>query len=285
MKIVKTKTEDKLHFTGFLSEPNQKTDKIIVHAHGSSGSPYENDWYPYFHELYPKNGYSFLVGQLRGTGCMTQFFQEPDRYPTYGNALEIFEESVLDIEAWVKYARGLGYKEIILQSHSFGPSKVVYYVNQKPDSIMALVFISPVDMFGLTMVKNDHSSMLAEAQELIKQGKPRQLLSRLLDGDSYMSAQTYINQFSDNSNANIFCYTGRNHDWSGVNNIKLPVLLIGGTKDDPIESVIKTEEAFKIVKSQLKNSPRVKSKVFEGADHAFGGFEKEMISEVINFLK
>ena len=75
-------------------------------------------------------------------------------YPSYGNALEIFEESVFDIDAWVLFAKNLGYKEIYIQAHSLAPSKVVYYMNQKShDFIKGLVLISPADMYARPMCK------------------------------------------------------------------------------------------------------------------------------------
>jgi hypothetical protein len=55
MRIIKSKTADELKLTGFLSEPETPTRKIVIHIHGMAGSPYDNEWYSDFHELYPKN--------------------------------------------------------------------------------------------------------------------------------------------------------------------------------------------------------------------------------------
>jgi alpha-beta hydrolase superfamily lysophospholipase len=288
MKIVKAKTKDGIHFTGFLSEPVKEKKGIIVHIHGMAGSPYDNSWYPYFHELFPKSGYAFLVGQHRGTGSITQFFKEPNQYPNYGDAFELFEDSAEDIDTWVNFARSLGYSNTILQGHSFAPSKITYYVNQRASvDIEALIYISPVDMLGMTTVNNDHDhkSMLQEAREFVKDGNPRQLLSQLLDGEYYISAQTYANLFEDDAYANVFCYTNRKHDWSFVNKIKLPILLIGGTKDFPIESVSSSNDAFKILKQELKNSLQVSSKIYQGATHSFEGYERQIVTDVVDFVE
>ncbi len=286
MRFIKTKTSDGVHFVGLISQPSPKTDKAIMHIHGMGGSPIENSWYQDFHDKFPENGYAFLAGQNRGTGSITIFQQDPDKYPSYGNTFEIFEDSVKDIDAWLNCVRQLGYKQIILQAHSFGPSKVVYYLNQRPaEDIIAINLISPVDMLGLTKALNDHEAMLAESQKLVEQGKERQLLSNLLDGESYISAQTYLNLFGPDSNANVFCYTNREHDWSLVNNIKVPVLLTGGTKDFGIEEIAKTENAFEKLKKEFKSSPSVKTKIYKGAEHDFKGYEDQIIKDLIEFIK
>ena len=204
----------------------------------------------------------------------------------YGNAFEIFEECVFDIDAWVQYARSLGYTEIVLQAHSFGPSKITYYISQKPaQDIHALIFISPVDMLGTTLAKNNHREMLLEAEDSVKKGTQKNLLSRRLGGQLYISGQTYISLFGEHSKTNIFCYTKREHDWSDIRNIKIPVLALGGTKDEPIECLAKTEDAFSILKKELVHSPRFGSKIYQGAAHSFKGFDKEILRDVLEFLK
>ena len=47
-----------------------------------------------------------------------------------GAALEIFEDCVLDIDAWIRYVLDLGYRRIVLQGHSLGTEKVVYYMSR-----------------------------------------------------------------------------------------------------------------------------------------------------------
>ncbi|MFC1700127.1 DUF1749 domain-containing protein [Patescibacteria group bacterium] len=285
MEIVKAVTEDKIHLTGFLSEPKGSKDKIIVHIHGMSGDPYTNSWYPYFHNLFPENNIAFLVGNHRGTGSITMFFQEPDKYPNYGNAFEVFENCVFDIDAWVNYALDLGYKNVTLQAHSMGPSKAIYYLNKKKHpEIKKLVLTSPVDMLGLANTEKNFSKMESEAKELINQNKGDQLLSNLIYDDYLISAQTFLNLFQEDSNCNVFCYQDREHNWKMVNSVKVPVFLIGGTKDWGIETNIKTDKAFEILKKEFKNSPSVKTKIYNGASHDFGGFEEQITKDIIGFV-
>lgn len=285
MNIVSTSSSDELQLTGFLSETSASKD-IIVHIHGMGGDPYTNGWYPTFHKEYPNNNIAFLVGNHRGTGSITMFKQGNDKYPNYGNALETMEDSAIDIDAWVQYAVNLGYQNIHIQAHSLAPSKVVNYLNNvNHNYVKSLILISPCDMLGLTIYDQKlHNQLFQEARELVKSGKGDQLLSQMVDGDYYMSAKTYLNFFSDNSSCNIFCYTDRKHDWSKVNQITQPVLLIGGTNDSAMETLINSLEGFEILKKQLTNSSMVHSIVYENADHSFDGFEGQIVKDVVAFI-
>jgi len=287
MKIVNTVTSDKLYLSGFLSEPENSKETIIVHIHGMGGDPYTNRWYQSFHDLFPKNNCAFLVGNHRGTGSITMFFKEPDEYPNCGNALEIFEDCVEVIHAWVQFAKDLGYKNIFIQAHSLAPSKVIYYMNKKnPDYINGLILISPVDMLGLTLINKElHEKMLQESKKLIEEGRVEQLLLDKVDGEYFFSAKTYLNFFGEDSNCNVFCYTDRNHDWGLVNNIKVPVLGIFGTKDQGILPVSDVTNAQKLFERQFKSSPIIKTTVIEDAEHSFDNHENEVVDNVLQFIQ
>ncbi len=286
MRLVKTKTEDGIEFTGMLFEA-ESSKKIIIHIHGMSGDVYTNSYYPSMQEHYPKNGYSFLAVEHRGTHSITQF-NTADGLKNIGNAYEIFEESVFDIKAWVKKAQELGYEEIWLQGHSLGPSKVVYYMNVVKDNpVDGLILLSPSDMIGLVNDpegKRDHDICIKEAESLVKEGKESQILSHDLWGAMRLSAKTYINFFGDRANTAIFNYGDNSLGWEKVNNINIPVLAFTGTEDSGVVPVMNPYEAMKLLESKLISCPRVKTIVYEGADHDFKGFGNEIIGEVLNFI-
>lgn len=287
MQIVRVKTKDGLELSGLLSEPSQK-DTIIVHTHGMSGDFYTNPYYPQMHQMYPENNIAFLAGENRGTHSVVQF-NSTEGIKNIGNTYEIFEECMHDIEAWVNLARELGYKKIYLQAHSLGPSKVAYYINTvKPKDIAGLLFISPSDMLGLVYDpegKEDHTILYPEAKKLVDEGKPKQLLSQPLWGEYKLSAGTYVNFFRDTSNTAIFNYGRPDLGWDAVNKITLPVLAITGTKDDGIVPCMEPHKAMETLEKELKSSPKVKTVVYEGAEHSFEGFEERIVKEVISFIE
>jgi pimeloyl-ACP methyl ester carboxylesterase len=286
MKIVKTKTSDGFHFKGLLSEAKD-SKKIIIHIHGMAGGVLLNEYYTDMHEYYPANGVSFLAGENRGTGTITEFVRDSSD-GMVGNAFEKFENCVLDIQAWVDFARQLGYEGVWLQGHSLAPSKITYYINQTLDhGIKGLIFISPSDMLGLvhdSEGKKDHDIMLPEAKRLVSEGKGTRLIDHKLWGGDLLSANTYLNFFDEGANTGIFNYANDSLGWNVVNSINIPVLAFSGTKDDGVAPIMDPKLAMEKLKSELKNSPRVETIVYEGAEHNFNGFGDKIVKEVINFV-
>jgi hypothetical protein len=287
MKIVETKTSKGITYKGLLSVPEKNSNKIIIHVHGMGGSIIYNDFYVSMHEKYPQNAYSFLVGENRGSEII-KGFKRGDESVLLGNAFERFEDCVEDIQAWINFAVERGYEEIWLQAHSLGPSKVAYYLNQKnPKNIKGVIWLSPSDIIGLVRYSemiNEHKKLMKEAKELINRGKGNELLSDKLWGEYLLSAKTYIDFFEETANTAIFNYRDNSLGWQVVNDISVPVFTITGTEDDGIKPVIDPKEAMVLLESELKNSPRVKTVVYEGAEHSFNGFELRIVDDVLEFI-
>lgn len=288
MRIVKTKISDGFHFHGLLSEPQSEKKGIIIHIHGMAGNIYLNSYYPNMHDYYSGNGYAFLAGEHRGSGTIQEFATD-EGIKLCGNAYEKFEDCVYYMQAWVDFAKDLSYSEIWLQGHNLGSSKLLYYItNTDTDGIKGLLLISPSDTLGLVhdpIDIKDHELLFPEAQELIKQGKGEQILSNNLWGTNKLSASTYLNFFSSDSNIAIFNYNSLGLGWNTVNKVNLPVLSITGTKDDGIVPVMDAYEAMKLLEKELKNSPKAKTIVYDGADHGFEGFEENIVEDVITFIE
>ncbi len=291
MKIVETKTADGVIFNGLISEPNRKTGKIIIHIHGMAGSVLFNKYYSAMHDQYPQNGYAFLVGENRGTGTITEFTAEdtPSGFILAGSAMEKFEDCVIDTQSWINFAMNLGYEEIWLQSHSMGTSKVAYYIYKiRPTNIAGLIFISPSDMIGCIHTpedQKDYDILLPEAKNLVSEGKSNQILSIPFWGSEYVSAETFLNLFEDGTNMAIFNFGDDSLGWKVINEINVPVIAFTGTIDDGIAPVIDPKLAMNKLRLELKNSPRVKTIVYEDADHGFDGFEDKIVEDVVQFIK
>lgn len=276
MKKVQTKKMHNKYFHGLISQPeNSIKSKIIIHIHGLAGSYVEHNLYRDMHSYYPANGICFLAVEHSGSGEKAA-------------SVERFEDCVDDIFAWVKYAKNLGYSEIWLQSHSLGTPKAAYYMNQvAQNDVTGLIFLSPSEMIGLVhdpVGQLDYDVIYPEAMQLIQGGKPNQILSHKLWGTVKLSAGTFLNLFENNSNTAVFNYAYPNHDWVVVNNLKVPVLAITGTRDDGIVTVMDAHIAMDKLKLELKNSPRVKTIVYENAEHDFVGYEKNIVKDVVNFV-
>jgi len=290
MKIVKTTTSDGIIFTGLITEPKVSSKKIIIHIHGMAGNPILNNFYQPMHDYYSKNGFAFLATENRGVGTLTELVIKGG-VKMLGNAIERFEDCVIDIEAWVDYAKGLGYEEIWLQGHSLGPSKIAYYMfTQKPKGIKGLIWISPADMTGWVNQKSEnqaknHKIMFAKAKQMKSEGKGKLLIDQSFWGNELISADTYLNFFDEGANTAIFNFGNEKRGWEVVNSIDLPVIAITGTNDDGIVPIMQAKEAMEKLETELKNSPKVKTIVYDNAKHSFEGFETNIVEDVIKFIE
>jgi len=286
MKFVSAKSTDGITYRGLLSAA-ENPQGIIIHIHGMSGTPIQETYYELMHGRYPMNGWSFLAVEHRGTDSIKQFDSDHGTI-NIGNTYEIFEDCIHDIQGWVNFAKNLGYKEIWLQAHSLGPSKVAYYINQvHPQEVKGVVFLSPSDMIGLVhdpIGIKDHERLLPEALRLVKEGKPKQLLSNTLWEEVMLSAQSYLSFFGENAKDDIFKYSKANDKWDVVESLNIPVLAITGTNDDGIIPVINAFEAMNLLGKKLQKAPRYKTLVLEGAEHSFRGYEEYIVNTVLDFI-
>ncbi|RPJ37007.1 MAG: alpha/beta hydrolase, partial [Deltaproteobacteria bacterium] len=141
--IVKTITGDHLELFGILAEADGEKDIVLVNIYGTSGCFYIEEYASFLVEELPALGISALFTNNRGSHVMEAWQQS-------GAALEMFEDCVLDIDAWIRYVLSLGYRRIILQGHSLGTEKVVYYLNRgnPPPAVAALILLGVSDSFG-----------------------------------------------------------------------------------------------------------------------------------------
>lgn len=141
--IVKVTTNDGYLLHGLFFEPETKNKLVVIHIHGSAGNFYFNDFYPYLAKLSNDLNIAFLATNNRGSEVYN--IEKGSKYA--GAAIEIFEECLLDIDAWIEFAITKGYKKIILEGHSFGTNKIQYYaLNGKYRSqVKALILLGFTD--------------------------------------------------------------------------------------------------------------------------------------------
>ncbi len=83
---------------------------------------------------------SFAIFNHRGFGNINSLNVESkkgkgnkaeNKYKYFGTSFEKFEDSVIDIEAMIRFCRKRGYKKIFLFGHSTGANKSAYYILKK----------------------------------------------------------------------------------------------------------------------------------------------------------
>lgn len=283
----RTVTSDKLRLDGLLFEPNKKSKTAILHIHGMTGNFYENVFIDSMAEEYTKAGYAFLTSNNRGHDHIADFqiIGQKENYKRIGDVFEKIEDCILDIEAWLKFLKQKKYEVLILQGHSLGAVKAVYYLSNCASSpFVALVLASPPDMLGLVRVeseKNNFKRNLSEAKRSTKKMRGDILLKNKTWNWYYKSACSYLNFFADGSKTDVFPIL-RNGDFKELENIKIPILAFYGGTDDAV--VFSPKKDLEVIKKHIKN-PKSKTLLVGTASHSYFKHEKQVAKNVVNWLK
>lgn len=201
-----------------------------------------------------------------------------------GSSYELFEDCVLDIEGIVNWVKERGYNHIVLEGHSYGCNKAVYYYTQKQDeSIKMMVLLAPCDI--PKEVENytgkDYQTCISKAKELIENGKEEELIDFCVFVNGKISAKTFYTDLLYNCTCDFFRYREREEKSPILNQIEIPVFIPFGDKDEcvltqPIEDVIY------YLQNNLKNC---EIKVIKDADHAYTGKYDELEEVIDTYLK
>ncbi len=282
----RTFTKDKIRLDGLLFEPDQKSRTGVLHIHGMAGNFYENPFVDAMADEYTKAGYAFLTVNTRGHDAIADFTvkHKKEKFVRYGNVFEKFEDCLLDIDAWLKFFKSKGYQRIILQGHSLGASKVVYYLDQRPRTkFKCLILATPTDMLGFSRTGSrirEFRLLLKEAKMLVAKEQSRTILSKPLGGWSYLSAETFLNLFSDESSANIFPRLKKG-EFKALAKVRIPVLAFFGNRDAGVIFSAKKDLAMTAQYLQNKKS---KTFVVDQGTHVYFKREKQVAREVVRWL-
>jgi pimeloyl-ACP methyl ester carboxylesterase len=278
--IVKVITADHLELFGILTEAEGEKDAILINIHGTSGCFYIEEYTPFFIEELPALGIATLFTNNRGSHVM-------EAWQKSGAALEMFEDCVLDIDAWIRYVLDLGYRRIILQGHSLGTEKVVYYMNKgnHPLSVIALILLGVSDSFGnqALIAKGFPVDPMVEARRLMAEGRGEQFLTSIWrphGGAVPKSAASYLNFFSPGSELSKALPLRQRGELSYFRRIRVPILVVVG-EFDPF-TYIPARDAIDLLE---KENNRTGTKWIPGADHDFSGKGEELVDAVKEFLK
>lgn len=277
--IVKIKTPDNITLFGMLTE-SAKKETILINIHGTASCFYIEEFEGEFAKRLPDIGVSTLFTNNRGNHTM-ESWQET------GAAVEKFEGCLIDIDTWIEFALQKGYAKIILQGHSLGTEKVVYYMEKGKykDKITGVILLGFSDSFGCQMkfLQTQSIDPMAEANELIENGKGRQLLTSIWNSHAGVlpqNANSYINFFSEDSELSKALPLRKGKDLMFYQNIKVPILGVICDTDEWL--LLPIDDLVKLMRDENKLA---QIETISETDHSFAGKQKELVDIVIEFLK
>ncbi|MFA6365547.1 MAG: DUF1749 domain-containing protein [Candidatus Paceibacterota bacterium] len=284
--IVHTITADKIDLYGILLAAPKK-DTIIITVHGTADNFYDNEFIWQIAEAVAPLNVSMLSVNNRGSYNLEFYDYGPGIRRDTGASVEIFEKCVLDIDTWIKFALSLGYKKIILQGHSLGTEKVVYYMGhgKYKSKVSAVILLGFSDSFGhhAEFLKTTKMDLMGEAKVMIKNGKKQQFLTKRWlahAGIMPQSAESYVNFFSPNSQLSKAFPLRKGKDLLIYQKIKVPILGVIGDQEE--YCVIPIKQAIALLKSE---NMRAEIHQLKNCDHIFSDNETLLAATIKKFIK
>lgn len=282
-ELVRINSIDGLEEVGILYSPSNGADRIVIHVHGLNGNFYENRFLDTISKIYTDNNYALLTFNNRGKDYITEMNKGND-IAIIGGCLERFKDCLLDIEGVVNWVKDRGYKEIVLEGHSYGCNKVLYYYNKKKDdSIKKIVLLAPCDIPAEGMkflTKEQYEKAKLDSTRLVNENKEDELIDFAVMINNKIAAGTYYYDFLPGGENDFIRY--RDNSKSEVlNSIDIPVLIIFGDTDECVLT-----EPIDVVKSYLTgNIKDCKIEIINGANHSYIGKYPELGEIIKNNIK
>lgn len=291
--IVEVKTEDEIVLHGLLRE-SPRSRKIVINIHGSASNFYEEPFIKEMATIFPEEGFSFLSTNNRGNAVLTHTWQR------CGSAIEKFEDCLKDIDAWVAYALEKEYSTIILQGHSLGTEKIVYYMSKGAhrNEVSGIALLGFSDSYGnaLKFMEKRHckEELFNEARELVANHQGDRFLTSVWlshAGILPKSAASFLNQFSEGSELStaLPLRLGKLDLYSAIDR---PILAVisdndestdkGIVRDGSEHTILPVQEAAQLLE---KSNNQTRAVIISDTGHDFEGKEQELTRVVSEFLK
>ncbi|MBI5151804.1 MAG: alpha/beta hydrolase [Candidatus Pacebacteria bacterium] len=291
MNFCYIRTSDDLRLPGVLYDCGRK-DTLVVCIHGMSGNILENYFADVLGNTLTKNDISFLYTHNRGynhvNDIATSKKKKSGGYQTVriGATYERFTDCILDIDAWLQFVYPLGYKRIILMGHSLGCNKIIYYYSQKlPRTIAGMILASPADMVGLITKREYQSNSLdlyKKAKTYIAEKTPRKLLPSLIWDWFTLSAQTFLDLFSENTPVDNLPILRNPQTFVQLATVDVPILGFVGEFDDITMTTL--EKDLDCIEKKATHCPAFTKLIIPQACHTYDGAEDAVAETIVSWI-
>ncbi|MBR4106273.1 MAG: alpha/beta fold hydrolase [Alphaproteobacteria bacterium] len=281
-ELVRINSVDGIEQPGILYKPDEKTDKIVIHVHGLNGNFYENRFLDILAKSYTDGNYAFLTFNNRGCGFITELLKGNDSV-VIGGSLERFEDCILDIGGIVNWVKTKDYSKIVLEGHSYGCNKVLYYYNhKKDDAVKQIVLLAPCDIPSETkkfLSKENYEKARNEATKLVEANRGNELIDFAPIANGKIAASTYYNDFLPDGKNDFIRYADEINTKNKVlNSIDIPTLVIFGDKDECVLT-----QPVDVVQNYLRNNlSNCRVCVIRGANHLYTDRYEELGNVIKN---
>ena len=203
-----------------------------------------------------------------------------------GTAYENIEDSYFDILGAIKYIVELGYKQIYLQGHSLGSTKIIYVYNKLLDEnnpylkyVKSIILLSLIDIPDMLKTFTP-KEFIDLANNMEMENKLEELMPFECSIHPF-SVRTYLKYIKYYENIDFARYSNENYDFEKINNIKVPLFMRWGNNKELIKQ--NANDLIDILKNKLLNN-QLNIDYIDGANHSYSGNEELLAKEIYDFL-
>lgn len=279
MEIIRVNTPRGLELKGAMWG-NNSMESVVILMSGICSNVFQNDLLTATGELLSKNNIAFIAGQAMDAFSMiaySDFSTNKQRYT--GVVFDDFSLVYEDVEAYVKYAKHLGFKNIILAGHSLGSNKIIHYLGSTPDNDVDYFIVSaPVDLEYWWDVFEERDYYLNTAQKFVDDGRGKEILPFVFGGFSPMCADTLLS-FYNASNLKNCPVLSNKGETNSLASIKVKGAFIIGERDSMTDGDAKG--FMEKINSYCKKPDENKVIVIPDASHIFYGKHEEYAKVIL----
>ncbi|MCX8074449.1 MAG: DUF1749 domain-containing protein [Clostridia bacterium] len=263
---------------------NDNKDICVVAIHGMSGNILENYFAHVWGNELIENNIGFIYGHTRGHSHLNDIVTINGDFKRIGTTYEIFDECIYDIDLWIKKANELGYKKVILLGHSLGCNKSIFYLYNsylnKTNIVDGLILASAPDLRGkLQSSISNYDELINEAENNIKNGDHRKLLSKSIYNWYNLSSATFISLYGKESNCNNMPIKDKEEVFKQLSVIDIPILTFSGEKEHSLY------HKLEFIQTKATSCSNFTHKIIKGSGHTYVGKENETADLIIEWIK
>ena len=283
---------DGINLNGFIykADTSSNSKKVILAVHGMSSNCFKKR-----DEIIAKkmneNGIDYFCFNNRGSELVKYIRKningKKEKHlggTTYEDVLEGYE----DIVGAILKLEELGYKEIYLQGHSLGCTKIVYTYNELKEeedknleNIKGVILLSLIDIPSTLKIylRDKFDTYLNLAEEKEKAGLKKELMPK----DAFIhpiSVKSFLRYARDNKEIDFARYSEDN-EFEKLNNIDCPIMMRWGNNNEMI--LQNAEELVELINQKI-NNPKKDISFVDGADHGYHNREEILAEQILKFI-
>lgn len=283
MEIISVQTPRGLILKGAMwGDTSMNT--VVIMMSGICSNVFQNELLPEAGKVLSKNGITFIAGQATDAFSFISYSNtKTGKQTTTGVVTDDFSMAYEDVESYVKYAKDLGFKKIILAGHSLGSNRVIHYLaNTTDEYVDNFILSAPVDLRHFFDIIPDKEMYFDTAQKFVDEGRGKDILPFAFMGFSPMTANTLLAFYNAENLKNCPVISGDGETRS-LSQIKVNGAFIIGACDSMTN---KNAEGFiRKINSYCKNPEKNRIVVVPNASHIYYAKHKEHACAVLDCVK